>query len=389
MVLQNNQINAVLLEVATLLKETEQVLFDINQKEILAYNGTDTTILNRLKIDAKKLDAMVQSLLTVASLQSPLHKILYSYTTPENLVIENRTAPFGTILIIYESRPDVTIEATAIAFKSGNAIKLKGGKESHQTNQFLVSLWHKALKKSGIDTSTIEYLAFNRETTQTYLQTQENLIDLVIPRGGDSLIQFVKQHSTIPLLVSGRGNNFIYVDEEVDEKIILPILLNAKTTNVSACNALDKLIIHTQWKEKNEAFFQNIVQHLITANVAVVHYNNETSEALLYEEFLSNKLLIIDTPSINEAIAMINKYSGKHSASILSTNEKNIEFFIQAVDCAAVYSNASTRFTDGGQFGLGAEMAISTDKLHHRGPLGLQHLVTNKWIIKGNGHIRK
>lgn len=382
-------INNVLQNVAQLLQQEEEQIFAINKQEMNAYNGADTTLLNRLKIDEKKLEAMVNSLQTVASLPNPVNKLLYSFTTPENLQIENRTAPFGTILIIYESRPDVTIEAAAIAFKTGNKIKLKGGKESHLSNQFLVSLWHKALEQNNVSTNFVEYLILDRIETQNYLQTQQKNIDLVIPRGGDSLINFVKQHSTIPVMISGRGNNFIYVDETVNNEIILPIILNAKLSNISACNALDKVIFNTNWIANNQTFFKNIIDELKKESVEVVMYKNEMGDDILYEEFLAKKIVIIESENLDIAIEIINKYCGKHSASILSNNQNNIDYFIENVDCAAVYSNASTRFTDGGQFGLGAEMAISTDKLHHRGPLGLQHLVTNKWVIKGNGQIRK
>ncbi len=221
-----------------------------------------------------------------------------------------------------------------------------------------------------------------------YLQEQQNNIDLVIPRGGESLIKFVKQYSSIPVMISGRGNNFIYVDETVDNEIILPIILNAKLSNISACNALDKVIFNTNWIANNQSFFNSIMDELRKEDVEIIMYKNEMGDGILYEEFLAKKIVIIELENLNSAIEMINKYCGKHSASILSNNQNDIDYFVQNVDCAAVYSNASTRFTDGGQFGLGAEMAISTDKLHHRGPLGLQHLVTNKWIIKGNGQVR-
>lgn len=380
--------NKVLLRLAQLLAAYQAEIFTINKAEIAAYTGNDSSILNRLKITDDKLAAMINSLQTVANLESPLNKILFTNTHENGLEIENKTVAFGTVLIIYESRPDVTIEAAAIAFKSGNKIILKGGKESHKTNQYLVSLWQQALQENNIDVSYIQYLELNREQTQSYLQNARNKIDLVVPRGGESLIQFVKQNATIPVLVSGRGNNFLYIDAEVNNSIIEPIIINAKTSNISACNALDKVIINHQWKQNNSLAYQNLITNLQQNNVEVIVLENITNDTILYEEFLEKKIVLLFASSLNEAIAIINKYSGKHSASILSTNENNVANFQQNVDCAAVYSNASTRFTDGGQFGLGAELAISTDKLHHRGPLGLQHLVTNKWFIKGNGQIR-
>jgi glutamate-5-semialdehyde dehydrogenase len=386
--LTTQTIHNILLEVKTLLFQNKEALFAINKTEMESYNGNDTTLLNRLKIDEKKLQGMLNSLQTVAELPSPINQLLYSYTTPDNLLIENRTAPFGTILIIYESRPDVTIEAAAIAFKSGNKIILKGGKESHKSNQFLVNLWHKALEKYDADVNFIQYLELNREETQEYLQTKQHCIDLVIPRGGENLIKFVQQYSNIPLLISGRGNNFIYIDENVDNEIILPILINAKTTNISACNALDKVIFHEKWIENNATLYAEIMTQLQKQEVEIIYFENETADTILYDEFLAKKIVLIKVGNINAAIKMINKYSGKHSTSILSNDKTAQQLFLVEVDCAAVSRNASTRLTDGGQFGLGAEMAISTSKLHHRGPLGLQHLVTNKWIIKGNGHIR-
>lgn len=383
-----DSINEVLLNLARLLMTHKDELIAINKTEITAYAGNDTSILNRLKITDAKLAGMVNSLQIVASLDNPVGKTLFKHTKGNGLEIENRTVPFGTVLIIYESRPDVTIEAAAIAFKSGNKIILKGGKESHKSNRFLESLWHKALQQNNMDTGFVQYLELDREQTQNFLQNAQNKIDLVVPRGGDGLIQFVKQHASIPVLVSGRGNNFIYIDDEVDNNIIEPIIMNAKLSNISACNALDKVIINTKWKEENSNAYNQLIDILQQNNVEVIILENITDDAILYEEFLDKKIVFLFSDTLNEAIEIINTYSGKHSASILSTNENNIATFQQNVDCAAVYSNASTRFTDGSEFGLGAELAISTDKLHHRGPLGLQHLVTNKWFIKGNGQIR-
>jgi glutamate-5-semialdehyde dehydrogenase len=382
-------INEVLLEVAKQLEAEKEAIFLVNKNDLNLYTGNDLTITERLKISDNKLQGMVKGLNDLEKLPNPCGNILYSFTNEDGLEIRNESSPFGAILIIYESRPDVTIEAAAIAFKSGSKIFLKGGKESHGSNIFLVGLWHKALQKYNLPTNLITYLPLNRQETQDYLKQNAKNIDLVVPRGGDALIQFVKENATMPVLISGRGNNFIYIDSEVDNEIILPIILNSKLQNLSACNALDKLLVHTKWIKNNAELWQHILDKLIQEDVIILEHKDGENDAILHEEFLNKKLLFKIVNDVEAAILIINTYSGKHSTSILSNMESNISQFETEVDCAAVYTNASTRFTDGGQFGLGAELAISTDKLHHRGPLGLQHLVTNKWIIKGKGHTRK
>jgi glutamate-5-semialdehyde dehydrogenase len=310
--------------------------------------------------------------------------------------ISNKTAAFGTIMIIYESRPDVTVEAGGIAFKSGNKMLLKGGKEAIRSNLKIVALWHQALKENEIATKWVEYLNYNRQETQAFLEQPTQKIDLIIPRGGENLIAFVKKHATCPVIVSGRGNNFVYVNAEADLDQALAIIINGKTSNISVCNALDKVLIDTNL-ENWEMFAKKVIIKLQQKNVTVVgdevvskitNIPKIESDLIWYEEFLDYKIVIGTTNSNQEAIDKINKYCGGHSASIITKNDKIAQEFMDNVDTAAVYQNASTRFTDGGQFGLGGELAISTDKLHQRGPIGLQHLVTNKWYIYGDGQIR-
>ena len=310
--------------------------------------------------------------------------------------IVNKTAPFGTVLIIYESRPDVTVEAAGIAFKSGNKILLKGGKESLNSNLSIVALWHQALSINNISTDWVEYMNYSRTETQEFLESPTQTVDLIVPRGGEKLIAFVKQNAKCPVIVSGRGNNFIYVDIDADLDLALKIIINGKIDKISACNAVDKVLINSNLGNKS-TFIITLVDKLLESNVEIlgdtelnVHENIEPyrSEDIWYQEFLDYKIVIGSVDSTEEAIAKINKYSGGHSAVIITTNNTTADLFMENVDSAAVYQNASTRFTDGGQFGLGGELAISTDKLHHRGPMGLHHLVTNKWYIKGNGQIR-
>ena len=394
--LTEKQRNDVLSTMAELIAEEKDTILAENKIELDSYSGGDLAMYDRLKVDDTKIDGMILSLKQLEAAIDPLGKELYNFTHYNLINIINKTAPFGTILIIYESRPDVTVEAAGIAFKSGNKILLKGGKESVNSNLKIVELWHKALAKNNISTSWVEYLNYDRAKTQEFLQNPTEKIDLIVPRGGEKLIAFVKQHATCPVIVSGRGNNFVYVDAEADLGVALNVIVNAKTTKISACNAVDKVLIHK--KILSDAIFMNsLIEKLSKSNVEI--FGDEKMSAfkdiskienkeIWFEEFLDYKIVLGSVQDLNEAIAMINKYGGGHSASIITKNNNTAKVFMESVDAAAVYQNASTRFTDGGQFGLGGELAISTDKLHHRGPMGLQHLVTNKWYVFGDGQIR-
>jgi len=242
----------------------------------------------------------------------------------------------------------------------------------------------------------VEYLQFNRTETQAFLEKPTQKLDLIVPRGGERLIAFVKEYAACPVIISGRGNNFVYVEKEADLDIALNVIINAKTAKISACNALDKVLIDKNLPNK-EAFVKTLISKLkehkveILGDTSIAKFEGVEailSDSIWYEEFLDYKIAIAEISSNEEAIAMINYYSGGHSSSIITTNNEVAKTFMENVDTAAVYHNASTRFTDGGQLGLGGELAISTDKLHQRGPIGLQHLVTNKWYVYGNGQIR-
>lgn len=395
-VLSIEQRNKVLLSMASLVHKGQTDLLKANEKDMSRYDQNDLAMYDRLKVDEEKITGMVISLKQLADQKDPVGIERFHFTHENGLEIYNRTASFGTVLIIYESRPDVTIEAAGIAFKSGNKILLKGGKESLNSNLVLVDLWHKALEQNGISTDWVEYLNFNREQTRDYLKNPDQKIDLIIPRGGEKLIAFVKEHATCPVIVSGRGNNFVYVAEEADKEKAMQIIFNAKTDKISACNALDKVLINKNLPGYAD-FVQKLIDHLNKGKVQVLTAQglgvfkgaaSISDEDVWYEEFLDYKILIGATESAEQAIKIINKFGGGHSASIISENKLEANNFLSAVDAAAVYHNASTRFTDGFQFGLGGELAISTDKLHQRGPIGLQHLVTNKWYVYGNGQIR-
>lgn len=388
--------NAVLSRMATLLEEERANLKAINKQDLDNYSGADLAMEKRLLVDDAKIDGMILSMQQLASQEDPIGVERFHFVHEKGMKITNKTAAFGTVMIIYESRPDVTVEAGGIAFKSGNKILLKGGKESLLSNLKIVALWHQALKENEVSENWVEYLNYNRTETQAFLEKPTQRVDLIVPRGGEQLIAFVKQHATCPVIVSGRGNNFVYVNQGADLQKATAIIINGKTSNISVCNALDKVLIDTNLSNW-ESFAQQIVANLQQYNVTVLGDQKVAaatgipsieSDLIWYEEFLDYKIVIGTVNSDQEAIDKINHYCGGHSASIITENEATAQEFMDNVDSAAVYHNASTRFTDGGQFGLGGELAISTDKLHQRGPIGLQHLVTNKWYIYGDGQIR-
>ncbi|MBG6061986.1 glutamate-5-semialdehyde dehydrogenase [Flavobacterium sp. CG_9.1] len=388
--------NAVLKRMAVLLEEERAILKTVNQQDLSNYSGDDLAMEKRLLVDDTKIDNMILSLNQLADQDDPVGVERFHFTHENGMKISNKTAAFGTILIIYESRPDVTVEAGGIALKSGNKILLKGGKESVLSNLKIIELWHQALKDNEIAADWVEYLNYNREETQAFLEQPTQKVDLIVPRGGENLIAFVKKHATCPVIISGRGNNFVYVNAEANLDQALQIIINGKTSNISVCNALDKVLIDTNL-ENWEVFARKVITELQLRNVIVLGDESVSkignipqieSDLIWHEEFLDYKIVIGTTNSDQEAIDKINKYCGGHSASIITKNDSIAQEFMENVDTAAVYQNASTRFTDGGQFGLGGELAISTDKLHQRGPIGLQHLVTNKWYIYGNGQVR-
>ncbi len=396
----SKQKNSVLQAMLKIIEKNRKSLLEANKVDVENYSGGDQAMLDRLIIDEQKVDGMLQSVLEVLEKPDPVNVELYRYQNPNGMLVQNKTAPFGSILIIYESRPDVTIEAAVLAFKAGNKILLKGGKEARNSNLKLVECWQAALKMSGLDSSWIQYFDFPREKTRAFLKAPHLPVDLIVPRGGERLIAFVREHATAPVLVSGRGNNFLYIHEEANWEMAEAIVLNAKTDKISACNALDKVLIDRNLPDL-KVCLEKLIDRLHNAGIAVLsddfikellpQKNIEAveSEAIWFEEFLSKKIVLGKAENEEDAIEKINKYSGGHSASILTQNEKAAQKFMEEVDAGAVYHNASTRFTDGGQFGMGAELAISTDKLHHRGPLGLEQLVSNKWFIYGSGQVRE
>ena len=375
--------NNVLESMTKILDTNRAQLLEANKRDLDAFQKEDQAMYDRLILNDQKIDGMIIAINEVKAQEDPVNRVISDKKLANGLIVTNKTIPFGTIMIIYESRPDVTVEAAVLAFKSNNKILLKGGKEAIFSNKILVDFWHKALLENKVTSDYIKLLQMDRAETQSFLKNPTEQLDLVVPRGGERLIDFVKEHAKCAVLISGRGNNFLYIDESADWDKTLAVIIDAKTAKISACNALDKILIN-----KNIPNFERKIaalQTILKQRSVTIFVDNEihkvlseevliTENAIWHEEFLALKCCIGAVNHLEEAIDVINTYSGGHSASIMTTKDANAADFMQQVDCAAVYKNASTRFTDGGQLGVGAELAISTDKLHHRGPLGLKKL---------------
>lgn len=389
--------NDVLQSMITIIDRRRNEIIEENRKDLESFKRDDQALYDRLVVDQKKVDGMIQAIKEVKEQDDPVGNTISERTLDNGLKVINKTDPFGTIMIIYESRPDVTIEAAVLAFKANNKIFLKGGKEANHSNIILEDCWHKALEENGLAKDWITLLHLNREETREFLSNPPEKMDLIVPRGGEKLIDFVKKTASCAVLVSGRGNNFLYIAPDANWETAKKVIINAKTDKISGCNALDKVLIDahlpdfdSKVKELAELLEKEYqVDILADAKVAAVtNYPTLPTQDTWKEEFLALKIVLSSVESFEEAVQKINEYSGGHSSVIITEDHDNAFDFMQQIDCAAVYQNASTRFTDGGQMGVGAELAISTDKLHHRGPLGLKQLVTNKYYVWGNGHVR-
>lgn len=396
MILSTEKKNQVLKDLAELIAANSHEVIAQNQLDLNKVGDLDMTLVDRLKVDESKVKGMIGAIEEVIGLDDPQNAVLNHYQHPNGMTVENRVVPFGNILIIYESRPDVTIEAAISAFKAGNKILLKGGKEARNSNLYLVELWNQALLKNELEGIFVTYLDINREETQKLLVENTHNLDLIIPRGGEGLINYIKSNTTVPLIISGRGNNFIYVHDNADLDMAMNLILNGKS-RLSVCNAIDKVLFNKSI-EGLDAWLKEVVIAAQAMGLKVIgdgaffeKYEGVQampSVEMYEEEFLSENILFGLIDDIETAIDKINLYSGGHSGVIVSSDKASAAVFQNGVDCAAVYHNASSRFTDGGQFGFGAEIAISTQKLHFRGPVGLAQLVTNKWFIDGQGQVR-
>ncbi len=388
--------NETLLHTADLLeKETVSILaanaIDVQNAE---QKGVSPAMVDRLRLNEKRIAGMAGGLRQVATLPDPVGDILESFERPNGLKIDKVRVPFGVIGIIYESRPNVTADAFGLCFKTGNAVILRGGSDAIHSNERISEVLRQGVKECGLPENSIQLITDTSREVVTEFMKLNRFVDLLIPRGGAGLIQNVIENSLIPVIETGTGNCHIFVDESADQDKALDIIDNAKTQRMGVCNACESLVVH----EKIAAeFLPKIYERLSAKNItfradgdarAVVPSMEEASEEDFGKEYLGSLISVKTVANVDEAIEHINRYHTKHSDAILTNNEANAEAFLKRIDSACVYVNASTRFTDGEEFGFGAEIGISTQKLHARGPMGLRELTSYKYLIRGNGQVR-
>ena len=395
--ISKNTIDEILKHIADNLLLKADYILKANQEDLEKMPATDPKY-DRLKLNDARLEAMAREVLNVVDLESPLAEIISSSKLPNGLDISKIRVPLGVVGVIYEARPNVTLDVFALCFKTGNVAILKGGSDAEASNKAIMSVIHDVLHQHGIDVSVVVLLPAERESTAALLQAV-GYVDVLIPRGSQSLINYVREHSKVPVIETGAGIVHTYFDESGDPVKGRDIIFNAKTRRVSVCNALDCLLIHQD--RLNDLW--NIVEPLVQQKVQL--FADHSSYTILKDkyppnllqpaeeehygtEFLDYKMAVKTVENLQEALTHIQLHSSKHSEAIIAEDEEKILSFLNAVDAAAVYANASTAFTDGGQFGLGAEIGISTQKLHARGPMGLSELTSYKWVIRGTGQIR-
>lgn len=395
--INDETINQVLISLADeAIAQTEMILVE-NTKD-LATMDTSNPMYDRLLLSKERIEGIATDIRNVASLPSPLGKLLMETDRPNGMKISKISVPFGVVGIIYEARPNVSFDVFSLCLKSGNACVLKGGTDAYHSNSAIVRVIQSVLEKFNLDKNIVTLLPAGREATAE-LMNAVGFVDVIIPRGGKGLIDFVRDNSRIPVIETGAGICHTYFDESGDLEKGKEIIFNAKTHRVSVCNALDCLVIN----EKRLADLPQLCEKLAEKNViifadvkAFTFLNGKYPSNLLQKateesfgtEFLDYKMSVKTVSTIESAVNHISAYSSKHSECIISENSTNINYFDKAVDAACVYTNVSTAFTDGAQFGLGAEIGISTQKLHARGPMALAELCSYKWIIKGNGLTR-
>jgi glutamate-5-semialdehyde dehydrogenase len=386
-----------LLNIARKLEESVEKIIRINEKDMSAgrEKGLAKSLLNRLELNKKRIDSMAKGLRELVQLEDPVGEVLGVKRRPNGLEIGKIRVPLGVIGIIYEARPNVTVDVAGLCLKSGNAVLLRGGSEAFESNKALTGIIQEAILEEGLPRESVQLVQTTDRTAVEVMFKMNDYLDVLIPRGGAGLIQRVVKESSVPVIETGVGNCHVYVDASADIDMALSIVYNAKTDYPAVCNAAETLLIH---KDVAEKFLPLIYKKFSESNVElrgcslsrrIIPDIKEASEHDWYEEYLDLIMAVKIVDSIDDAINHIYKYGSKHSESIVTGNYNDANKFLKEIDAAAVYVNASTRFTDGGEFGMGAEIGISTQKLHARGPMGLKQLTSTKFIIRGNGQIRE
>ena len=388
--------NDALYAMADFLIENSKVIIEANKKDLETsrIKGTSESMLDRLALNEARIEGMANGLRQVAALEDPVGEVLGMWTRPNGLQIGKKRVPMGVIGIIYEARPNVTSDAAGLCFKSGNAVILRGGSEAINSNKAIAEALREGLKSVGLVEDAVQLVEDTSREVATEMMKLNDYIDVLIPRGGAGLIKAVVNNATVPVIETGTGNCHIYVDEDCDFEMAKNIIINAKTSRPSVCNAAEKLLIN----EKIAGKFMPIIFEALRENNVEIRGDESlkalddsvilASEEEWYNEYLDYTIGVKIIKDIDEAINHINKFGSGHSEAIVTKSYEASQIFLQRVDAAAVYVNASTRFTDGGEFGFGGEIGISTQKLHARGPMGLKELTTIKYIIFGNGQIR-
>ena len=390
------QKNKALLAIAAALRANSETIILENKKDLENGKaaGLNDGLLDRVMLNEARINDIASAAENVASLPDPCGRLLDEIKRPNGLDIKKISVPIGVIGIIYEARPNVTVDAAGLCLKSSNAVILRGGKEAINSNMALASVMRTAIEDCGFDKNCIQLVTDISRESANQMMTMNGYIDCLIPRGGKGLIRSVVRNSTVPVIETGSGNCHIYVDESADIEMAANIIFNAKTQRIGVCNACESLVIHSGIINKA---LPAIKARLDTKNVemrgderAMIAANGvlPASDEDFAEEYLDYIISVKTVDSLDEAIRHINKYSTKHSEAIITQNKANADEFLARIDSSSVYVNASTRFTDGGEFGLGAEIGISTQKLHARGPMGLRELTTTKYLIYGNGQVR-
>ena len=383
--------------VAQALLDGKDKILEANQKDVQAAlaKGMNPGLVDRLSLNEARIQAMAEGLLQVASLDDPVGEVISMKPRPNGLLIGQKRVPLGVIGMIYEARPNVTADAFGLCFKSGNAVILKGGSDALESNKAIVVQIREGLKSAGLPEDAVQLIeSTDREVTRQFMRLNDYL-DVLIPRGSAGLIRSVVENSTVPVIETGTGNCHIFVDESADLDMALNIIFNAKTQRISVCNACESLVVHRAVAEE----FLPLLKARLDEKQVEIRADKEAcalvdgfvpaTEEDWGREYLDYILSLKLVDSIDEAIAHINRYNTKHSEAIITSDYANAQRFLNEIDAAAVYVNASTRFTDGFEFGFGAEIGISTQKLHARGPMGLKELTTTKYIIYGNGQVRQ
>lgn len=393
--LGTNEKNRVLSEISSLLRAHITEIIGANKLDIenARANGMSESMLDRLTLTESRIIGMADGVDKVISLPDPIGAVIGGSDLPNGLHVIKKRVPIGAIGIIFESRPNVTVDAASLCFKAGNAVILRGGSDAINSNKALVGLMRTALHNCGIDENAIQLVEDTSRAVANAMMKLNKYIDLLIPRGGGGLIRAVIENATVPVIQTGEGNCHVYVDESADIDMAVSIINNAKTQRPSVCNAIENILVHEKaapelFRKLDELWQGRVAIRGDEQTAKLVKVEKIADDTDYATEFLDYRLSSKVVKSVDEAIDHINRFGTKHSECIVTQSLRNAELFQQRVDAAAVYVNASTRFTDGFEFGLGAEIGISTQKLHARGPMGLEALTTYKYLINGNGQIR-